>query len=115
MLEGRGTRMYLQDILDSMDAIESYVSGMSYEDFKNDRRTYDAVVRNLEIMGEAVKNLPDDLRDEHDDVPWHKVTGMRDKVIHAYHGVSHEIIWTTIRVNFPGFRMSIEGILAELG
>ena len=114
MPEGRGTKMYLEDILDSMDAIVSFVEGMSYEDFKGDRRTYDAVIRNLEIMGEAVKNLPDDLREEHDDVPWNKVTGMRDKVIHAYFGVSHEIIWTTIKTNFPGFRLSIEGILLEL-
>jgi uncharacterized protein with HEPN domain len=107
--------MYLRDIIEAMDDIESFVEGMSFEEFKDDKRTFQACVRSIEIMGEAVKNLPEDLKDEHDDVPWRVVAGMRDKVIHAYFGVSHEIIWTTIRTDFPDFRLSIEGILAELG
>ncbi len=114
MPEGRGTVMYLRDIIEAMDDIESFVEGMTFDEFKGDKRTFAACVRNLEIMGEAVKNLPEDLKDGHDDVPWRVVTGMRDKVIHAYFGVSHEIIWTTIRADFPGFRMSIEDILSEL-
>ena len=114
MHEGRGTVMYLQDIIEAMDDIESFVKGMTFEEFKEDKRTFAACVRNLEIIGEAVKNLPEDLKDEHDDVPWRVVAGMRDKVIHAYFGVSHEIIWTTIRTDFPGFRLSIEGILPDL-
>ena len=115
MPEGRGTRMYLQDILEAMDDIESFVEGMSFEEFKADRRTFHACVRSIEIMGEAVKNLPDALRDEHDEVPWREVAGMRDKVVHAYFGVSHEIIWKTIHSRFPGFREDIEGILAGIG
>jgi uncharacterized protein with HEPN domain len=107
--------MYLRDIIEAMDDIESFVEGMSFEEFKEDKRTFQACVRSIEIMGEAVKNLPEDLKDEHDDVPWRVVAGMRDKVIHANFGVSHEIIWTTIRTDFPDFRLSIEGILAELG
>ena len=114
MHEARGTVMYLRDIIEAMDDIESFVEGMTFDEFKEDKRTFAACVRNLEIMGEAVKNLPEDLKDEHDDVPWRVVAGICDKVIHAYFGVSHEIIWTTIRADFPGFRMSIEGILSEL-
>lgn len=114
MPEGRGTRMYLQDILEAMEDIESFVEGLSFEEFKEDKRTFQACVRSIEIMGEAVKNLPETLRDEHDDVPWREVAGMRDKVIHAYFGVSREMIWKTIQTRFPLFRESIEGILAEL-
>ncbi len=106
--------MYLRDIIEAMDDIESFVEGMTFDEFKEDKRTFAACVRNLEIMGEAVKNLPEDLKDEHNDVPWRVVAGMCAKVIHAYFGVSHEIIWTTIRTDFPGFRLSIEGIQSEL-
>ena len=114
MHEGRGTTMYLRDIIDAMDDIESFVEGMSFDEFKEDKKTFHACVRNLEIMGEAVKNLPEYLKDEHDDVPWREVAGMRDKVVHAYFGVSHEIIWKTIHTRFEEFRDSIEGILSEL-
>lgn len=114
MPDGRGTVMYLRDIIEAMDDIESFVEGMTFDEFKEEKRTFAACVRNLEIMGEAVKNLPEDLKNEHDDVQWREVAGMRDKVIHAYFGVSHEIIWTTIRADFPGFRTSIGGILSEL-
>lgn len=114
MRERRGAAMHLRDILDAMDAIESYVKGMTFEQFSTDRRTFDAVVRNLEVMGEAVKNLPQDLREGHPEVPWREVAGMRDKVAHAYFGVSHEIIWRTIRTRFGAFRKSIEGCLSGL-
>ncbi len=114
MPEGRGTVMYLRDIIEAMDDIESFVKGMTFDEFKGDKRTFAACVRNLEIMGEAVKNLPENLKDEHDDVPWREVAGMCDKVIHAYFGVSHEIIWKTIHTRFEEFRESIEGILSEL-
>ena len=115
MHEGRSTVMYLRDIIEAMDDIETFVEGMTLDGFKEDRRTFHACVRAIEIMGEAVKNLPEDLKDEHDDVPWRVVAGMRDKVVHAYFGVSHEIIWTTIRTDFPDFRSSVEDILSELG
>ncbi len=115
MPEGRGTDMYLRDIIEAMDDIESFVEGMSFDEFREDKKTFHACVRNLEIMGEAVKNLPEDLKDEHDDVPWREIAGMRDKVIHAHFGVSHEIIWKTIHTRFKGFRKSIDVILSELG
>jgi uncharacterized protein with HEPN domain len=88
MPEGRGTAMYLRDILEAMDDIGSFVVGMTFPEFREDRRTFHACVRNIEIMGEAVRNLPEVLKEEHDDVPWREVAGMRDKVVHAYFGVS---------------------------
>ena len=114
MPEDRGTVMFLRDIIEAMDDIESFVEGMTFDGFKEDKRTFHACVRNLEIMGEAVKNLPEGLKNEHDDVPWREVAGMRDKVVHAYFGVSHEIIWKTIHTRFKEFRLSIEGILSGL-
>ena len=114
MHEGRSMAMYLRDIIEAIDDIESFVKGMTFDAFKRDKKTFAACVRNIEIMGEAVKNLPEDLKDEHDDVPWREVAGMRDKVVHAYFGVSHEIVWKTIHTRFPEFRERIKGILTEL-
>lgn len=106
--------MYLQDILDAMNDILSYVEGMTSQEFEADKRTFDAVVRNLGIMGEAVKNLPGDLKKDNPGVPWRDIAGMRDKVIHAYFGVSHQIIWHTIHEDFPTLRASVERIKSQL-
>jgi len=114
MHEGRGADMFLQDILDAIDAIGSFVEDMTFDEFQTDKRTIDAVVRNFGIIGEAVKNLPEDLRVENPDIPWRDVAGMRDKVIHVYFGVDLEIIWWTIKSRFPTFRDGIERVLSEL-
>lgn len=77
-------RLYLTHILESIDLIESYVAGVNLVAFSEDHEKQDAVVRRLEIMGEAVKNLTPELRAEHPEVPWARIAGMRDKVIHDY-------------------------------
>lgn len=80
---------HIQDILDSIQDIEDFIRGMTFDEFKKDRKTINAVVRSIEIIGEASKKIPKNLRDRCPEVPWKKMSGMRDKLIHAY----FELIW----------------------
>jgi uncharacterized protein with HEPN domain len=84
---------YIQDILDSIQDVENFIQGMSFDDFKDDRKTINALVRSIEIIGEASKKIPKRLRDTQPEIPWKKMAGMRDKLTHAYFGIDLEIIW----------------------
>ena len=87
---------YLRDILDAMEKAQRFVENLSYEEFTEDDKTFFAVVRALEIIGEATKNIPDDSRKENPDVPWKDMAGMRDILIHDYFGVDMETVWLTV-------------------
>ena len=110
----RDVRLFLYDILEAIAKIESYTEGMSYDDFIHDEKTIDAVIRNLEIIGEATKNIPENIKDKYPKIPWKAIAGMRDKLIHAYFGVSLPIIWETIKNDLPTLKRQIERILKEL-
>jgi len=114
MREGRGIVQYLTDIEDSMEAIRSFTRDMSREAFDADRRTRDAVVRNLEIIGEAVKNVPPAIKAEHPEVSWSSISGMRDKLIHGYHGVDMDIVWRTVTVDLPVLEGQVRKLKAAL-
>lgn len=92
----REPKLYLQDIITSITSIEDYIKGLSFEEFSHDKKTVDAVVRNLEIIGEAARNVPKDVRDKYPDIPWERMVSMRNKVLHEYFGVDIEILWQTI-------------------
>lgn len=92
----RSPRLYLEDIKSSIENIEDYTKDLTFEEFSNDKKTIDAVVRNLSIIGEAVNNLPEDFKEKHSDVPWREIIGMRNKSVHEYFGVDFEIVWKTI-------------------
>jgi uncharacterized protein with HEPN domain len=87
---------YIQDILDSIQDIENFIQGMNYEEFRDDRKTINAVIRSIEIIGEASKKIPRSLRDSQPEIPWKKMAGMRDKLTHAYFGIDLEIIWKVV-------------------
>lgn len=89
----RSAKLYVQDILDAISAIEKYTKGYSRDDFMDDRKTVDAVVRNLEVIGEAARQMPKDVVIQYGDIPWEKIVGMRNKVIHEYAGVDLSILW----------------------
>jgi len=105
---------YLQDILDAIDNIEEFVGDMSFDMFVKDKKTMHAVVRNIEIIGEASKNIPESLKAKYKELPWKKMTGMRDKLIHDYSGVDVEILWKAVKENIPPLKKSIQKILEDL-
>jgi uncharacterized protein with HEPN domain len=87
--------IYLQHILDAIDLILQYIKGENFESFERNRMLQDAVIRELEIIGEASKNLSENIRGRYSDVPWKEMAGMRDKLIHAYFGVNLAAVWKT--------------------
>lgn len=109
----RDEDLYLEDIIEAMEKIEEYSKGVSLEEFSGDPQLIDAVVRNFEVIGEAVKNVSDSLKKEYPDVPWREMAGMRDKLIHEYFGVKKEVLWKTVREDIPGTRLLIEEVLRE--
>jgi uncharacterized protein with HEPN domain len=113
-MKKRDHRMFLEDILDSINQIESYISGMSYYDFSFDRKTIDSVIRNLEIIGEASKNIPLPVREKYPDIPWKRMIGLRNIAIHAYFGIDLENIWKIISSDIPPLNKKIKKILQSL-
>ena len=101
---------YLRHILDAIGAIESYVQ-TGEEDFRRDRKTRDAVIRNLEVIGEAAGKLSAQLRQQHPAIPWGKIAGMRNRLIHGYLTVNQDIVWSTVAQVLPDFKQRIEAIL----
>jgi uncharacterized protein with HEPN domain len=89
-MKRRDVKDYLQDILDAIGDVEDFTKGFTYEQFIEDKKTLNAVVRSIEIIGESAKHLPETLKAEHSEIPWREITGMRDKLIHAYAGIDTE-------------------------
>ncbi|MGC8720947.1 MAG: DUF86 domain-containing protein [Thermodesulforhabdaceae bacterium] len=110
----RDYRLFLKDIIDAMEAIERFVEGMELIDFMKDDKTSSAVIRKFEIIGEAVKYLPDHIKEKHARIPWKKMAGMRDKLIHAYFGVDYLLIWETIKSEIPKLKPELRKVLQEL-
>ncbi len=97
----RTDRDFVSDIQEAIRRIGDYTSGMTYEAFLADTKTQDAVIRNLEIIGEAAKNLSEELRAKRADIPWKGMTGIRDKLIHHYFGVNLDIVWQVVTSELP--------------
>ncbi len=98
----RDIRLYLEDILGSCNAVTEYVAGKTFEEFCNERKTYSAVIREFEIIGEAVRKLPEDLKQRRSDVEWQDIKDFRNLLIHEYFGVDLEIVWKVIQEDLPG-------------
>ena len=106
--------LYIKDILESMGLIEQFVAGMELEDFKKDIKTSDAVIKRFENIGEATKNIPEDVKAQYNEVPWKEMAGMRDNLVHFYFGVKHELVWTAVKNRIPAIRPLIEKLLKDL-
>jgi uncharacterized protein with HEPN domain len=113
-MKKRDYRDYIKDILDSIIDIENFIKGMSFEEFKRDKKTIYAVVRSIEVIGEATKKIPKTLKDKHPEIPWKKMAGMRDRLIHEYFGIDVEILWKTATEDIPPLKQPIQNILESL-
>ena len=110
----RNPRLYFEDIQQSCAKVMRYTAGLSIGQFTQDDLIYDAVMRNLEIIGEAAKNVPDEIRQQYAFVEWRKISGFRDIVAHQYFSVTDSIVWDIVQNKIPELAIQIEQILSEL-
>ena len=107
----RDYRQWLEDILESCGKILRFTSRMSFDEFVEDEKTYDAVVRNLEIIGEAAKNVPDDIRLRYPGIEWRKIGGLRDVIAHEYFGIDNDIVWDIIQNKVESLQEEVRRIM----
>jgi uncharacterized protein with HEPN domain len=100
----REYRDYLNDIIEAITDVASFIEGMSYKEFLLDKKTFHAVVRSIEIIGEAAKQVPKSVRDKAPDIPWKEMVGMRNKIAHEYFGIDSKIVWDTAKRYLPKLR-----------
>ena len=105
---------FLQDILEAIGAVERFLSGVNFEEFAQNEEKIFAVEKAMEIIGEAVKNLPDSLRSQYPEIPWKNIAGMRDKLVHEYWGTDVNILWRTAQQRVPELKGQVIRIRAEL-
>jgi uncharacterized protein with HEPN domain len=105
---------YLRDLLDSIEKIQNFIKGVDFEGFKKDDKTKFAVIRALEIIGEATKHISEEFRKKYPEIPWKDMAGMRDVLIHDYFGIDEETVWRTVKEKIPNLKPSIEKILSKL-
>ena len=110
----KGDSVYLSHIFDSIERIEEYTEGMEKENFSSNNLVQDGTIRQIEIIGEATKNLSKDLQKRYPQIPWSDIAGMRDRLIHHYFGINLEDVWHTVKVDIPALKDEILVILDVL-
>jgi uncharacterized protein with HEPN domain len=101
---------YLADIIEAIGDIRSFVDGLNYDAFSTDKKTVNAVIRSLQVIGDAVKKIPVELRQEHPGIPWREIAGTRDKLIHEYFGVDLQIVWETIKSDLNALDQGVRAL-----
>lgn len=103
--------VYLADIVECIEQIEEYTNTITFSEFDEDCKTQDAVMRRIEIIGEAVKNLSDEFRKEHSSIAWKEIAGMRDVLIHEYVGILLERVWNTVKEDIPTLKKYVQSLM----
>jgi len=110
----RNYQLYLKDILSAIESVEKFITKMTLNEFMADDKTASAVVRKYEIIGEATKQIPDEIRTKYPDIPWKEMAGMRDKLIHFYFGIDYKLIWETSRKRLPLLKPLLKDIISNI-
>lgn len=105
---------FLNDILENIEKVEAFIAGMSLDNFLNDDKTAYATIRAIEIIGEAVKQIPEDIRQQYPNIPWREIGRMRDKLIHHYFNINLRIVWKTIQQDIEPLKTVVQQILKDL-
>jgi uncharacterized protein with HEPN domain len=113
MSKSRRDLDFLHDIQEAIDRSLAYTNGLNWGEYLQDHKTQDAVARNLEVLGEATKNLSEDLRNRYPSVPWRVMSGTRDRLIHHYFGINQEIVWQIVRQDLPELQRQIAQVIRE--
>ncbi len=110
----RDFSLFIKDIIEAIDDIENFIGDMNFEAFSSDRKTRAAVVHEIEIIGEATKNIPIFIRNKYKELPWQDMAKMRDKISHFYFGINYEIVWKVVKERLPEIKLAVGKILKEL-
>ena len=108
----KSDKFYMQHIIGAISKIDTYIKGVNFEQFQDNSLIHDAVIRQLEIIGEASKNLSEDLIKKQTFIPWKEIAGMRDKLIHQYFGVDFELVWKTLKTDIPTLQKFIQDYIS---
>jgi uncharacterized protein with HEPN domain len=109
----RRDKEYLSDIIEAIERIEEYAKGLAYSDFLKDKKTQDAIIRNLEVIGEAAKGVTSALKKEYSDIPWNDMARLRDRLAHHYFGINYEIVWDIASKELPPVHDQVASLLAR--
>ena len=104
---------YLEDIIEHMNYAEEFIRDMTFDEFKSDKKTVLSVTTCIEVVGEATKHIPDQIRERYPEIPWRDMAGIRDRLVHGYFKVDLSIVWTTVTIEFPELRSMLENVLAD--
>lgn len=110
----RDYKLFVKDILDAIDKIEQFIKDINYQEFIQDDKTSTAVVKKIEIIGEAIKNIPGDVKAKYSNIPWRDIVGMRNKISHGYFGIDYEIVWAVIKKKLPELKPMFHQILGGI-
>jgi Uncharacterized conserved protein len=106
----REWRFYLNDMIEFAELVLEYTDGYSQAEFEQDRRTYDATLRNMELIGEAATHIPDEIREQMSNIPWRQLIATRNRIIHAYIGLDNDILWSIIETNIPPLLQDLKAL-----
>ena len=104
---------HIEDAINAMSKAETFIEGINFDSFSKDEKTIFAVIRALEVLGEAVKRIPNEIREQYAQIPWRAMAGMRDKLIHGYNQVNLALVWETVKTHIPSVKPTFQKILED--